>query len=131
MKLDLFFWSIGDIDISPEYHYKTISGVLQKLKSAPTVLRQEKEESRRKQSRLSQTTKLYILQNQSLHNVAQARCCLKQLQCLATRLPSGILHRCRLLLLLTINTEETVNLADKKKEEKPFKVQLDVTVLSA
>ena len=51
----------------------------------PTVLRQAKEELRRTRSRLTRTTISHILRNQSLHSLAQAQYCLKQLQCLTTR----------------------------------------------
>ena len=52
----------------------------------PTVHRQAKEGlTRRAQSRLTQTAISHILQNQSLHNLAQARCCLKPLRCPSTR----------------------------------------------
>lgn len=50
----------------------------------PTVLRQAKEPGRT-QSRLIRITISHILQNQSLRSLAQARCCLKQLRCPATR----------------------------------------------
>jgi hypothetical protein len=51
----------------------------------PTVLLQAKGGLRRTQSRLTRTATSPILRNQSLHSLAQARCCLKQLRCLATR----------------------------------------------
>lgn len=69
----------------------------------PTVLRQAKEGLRRTQSRLTRTAISHILRNQSLHNLAQARCCLKQLRCLATRqthiLPSPWVLKVALLMV--------------------------------
>ena len=57
----------------------------------PTVLRQAKEESRRTQSRPTRTTVSHILPNQSLHSLAQARCCLKRIRYLVTRQTHSLL----------------------------------------
>ena len=52
---------------------------------SPLRFSPRQEELRRTQSRLTWTTIPHILPNQSLHSLAQARCCLERLQCLATR----------------------------------------------
>ena len=61
--------------VSPLNHFR-----LRKLKWAPTVLRQVKEDLRGTQS--PQTA---IPHNRTLHNLALAWCCHKQLRCLAKR----------------------------------------------
>ena len=65
------YWS----GVSPLNHFR-----LRKLKWAPTVLRQVKEDLRGTQS--PQTA---IPQNRALYNPALARCCHKKLRCLAKR----------------------------------------------